>query len=119
MSLKRTLFFVLLLATFALMQMGVVTHEISHVKGGVYNTSVAAPSIDESQPPSPLPDSTTHEHCAQCLAYAQVDAVVASGDFNVYFANSVYFISTAYVAYLAAVTKGVYQARAPPYLNSL
>ncbi len=99
------------------MQIGMITHEISHVQDDVYDTSVGTRSIDLGQQSSPLTDSTTHEHCAQCLAYAQADGVVASSVFKVYLTQSVYFISTAYVAYLIAVTKGVYQARAPPHLN--
>lgn len=99
---------------FALVQTGILTHEISHLEDDVHSTCASTASIDVSQQQFPLPDSTTHEHCAQCLAYAQMDGVMASSVFNVYFANSVYFISTAYVAYLTVVTRGIYQARAPP-----
>lgn len=117
MFLKKSLSILLLIVLFALMQIGIVTHEISHIQKPAGQGQTIAGQLVTSQQQNPQPDkSATHEHCAQCLAYAQVDGALPSIAIHVAMDASVFFISTAYVAYLLAVISRAYQARAPPSL---
>lgn len=94
------------------MQMDIVMHEISHIHSPA---NLCQSFTSQEHSPQPNQD-TTHEHCGQCLAYAQVDVALPSVAIHVVAETSTYFISTAYIAYLLLVVPSAYQARAPPFL---
>lgn len=89
-----------LVLLFACVQMGVVTHEISHV---------AYP-----QKHSQTDKNTGSEQCEQCIAYAQGAHGVLGNDFQITPQATQHVISAEYVAYLASVLSSPYSARAPP-----
>lgn len=90
---------------FALVQMGVLTHEISHIHTAT------------QQQQSPDKHSTT-EQCAQCLAFAQVAAGSAPASIFVTQLHQAEFqLATAYVAHLRSVLIAPYSARGPPHTS--
>lgn len=89
-----------LVLLFACVQMGVVTHEISHVT--------------HPQKHSQTDKNTGSEQCEQCIAYAQGAHGVLGNDFQIIPQATQHALSTEHVAHLASVLRSPYSARAPP-----
>lgn len=103
--LKRFAAHFALIFFFALTQLGVATHEISHF----------SESAKHSQQDKNLPA----EQCGQCISYAQVASGLQSTAFvlpnvEASFANTSRYYFNAQTALLTS-----YAARAPPQINSL
>jgi hypothetical protein len=98
--LRRFTFNILLLCLFAMVQIGIGTHEISHLKE----------LSQHSQPEK----NTTSEHCGQCIAHAQMLGAAPSQAFVLSFVQSQLHFSTVYVANLESALSAAYRARAPP-----
>lgn len=113
MQLNKTLSVWMLILLFALMQIGVFKHEISHIQTQVDTTLLASSHQNSSHPDKDLP----HEYCEQCLAHAHADVAISGDAFYIVLERNSYFISTAYIAYLFIVIPSAYLARAPPFLN--
>lgn len=87
--------------TFALAQMGVVTHEVSHL--GEYTHS----QQDKNAPA---------EQCEQCLSYAQVGAGLASSTFAFTAFDTVNIAPVIERFTSRTYSQHAYAARAPPQL---
>jgi hypothetical protein len=95
-----------LVLLFACVQMGVVTHEISHVA--------------HPQKHSQTDKNTGSEQCEQCIAaYAQGAHGVLSHDFQIIPLATQHALSTEHVAHLASVLSSPYSARAPPVTSTI
>jgi hypothetical protein len=98
--LRRITLLYVLLALFAFTQIGMVTHEISHIQTTTQHTPDKHSSSDK---------------CPQCLAYA----LMASGGaptsaFVIHLDHAQFQLSTVYTAHLTSVLTAPYSARAPP-----
>ena len=85
---------------FAFTQMGVVTHEISHL----------TKPAQQTQPDK----NSAAETCGQCIAYAQTASGVPAQTFVIPQSLAQFQLATAYVAQLESVLTSPYSARAPP-----
>jgi hypothetical protein len=98
--LQRAIIHLSLILLFAFTQMGVITHEISHLNKPTQQTQ---------------PDkNAAAENCGQCIAYAQVVGGIPNSSFVVPETLSQFSLATAYVANLESVLTSPYSARAPP-----
>lgn len=105
---QRLLLNLLLFFVFALVQIGALTHEISHV-------SELTQQSNHSNPDK----NTATDQCGQCIGSAQAASGLPTLAFVVHVNQAHYQLTTPYVAYLAAVLVASYSARAPPQaLNS-
>lgn len=93
----------LLFFVFALVQIGVVTHEISHLSEHSYEAQHS--NSDKN---------STKEQCSQCIASAHAFSSLPSVSFAVFLNQGEFQLSTPQVAYLASVLIAPYSARAPP-----
>jgi hypothetical protein len=93
---------------FALVQIGVVTHEISHLSELTQQAQHS--NLDKN---SSKQHSTT-DQCGQCIASAQAVSGLPSLPFIVYSNQGEFQLSTTHVAFLASVLIAPYSARAPP-----
>jgi hypothetical protein len=96
--LNLTLFFI-----FALVQIGVVTHEISHLSEPSYQAQHSNSDKNSSK-----------DQCGQCIASAQAVSGLPSLPFTVHLIQGEFQLSTPHVAFLASVLIAPYIARAPP-----
>lgn len=109
--LQRLFLNLLLFFIFALVQIGAVTHEISHLK----ELTLHAQQSNHSNPEK----NATKDQCGQCIASAQAVSGLPALPFVVYLNQGEFQLSTPQVAYLASVLIAPYSARAPPLaLNS-
>ncbi len=90
---------------FAFAQMGVVTHEISHVVG--------------TEKHSQQDKSTAAEQCEQCISYAKVASGLQLSAFVIPEMVSETSAETAYHSDTQAFTLAAYAARAPPQITSI
>ena len=93
----------LLFFIFACTQIGVITHEISHVSEQTQQTHHSNPE-----------KNTATDQCGQCISSAQAASGLPTQAFLVHFNQAHYQLTTPYVAYLASVLIASYSARAPP-----
>lgn len=98
--LQRVFIHLSFILLFAFTQMGVVTHEISHLN-------------QPAQQTQPDKNSAT-ETCGQCIAYAQAASGVPSANFIIPSSEAQFHLATVYVAHLATALTPSYSARAPP-----
>ncbi len=98
--LQRLFIHLILVVLFALTQMGVVTHEISHLSH----------TTQKTQPDK----NTAAEQCGQCIGYAQLAGGIASSSGVMPQSTAQFLLATAYDAQLASVLIFPYSARAPP-----
>lgn len=98
--LQRFFIHLSLIVLFALTQMGVATHEISHLNH----------TTQQTQPDK----NTTSEQCGQCIGYAQVAGGMVSNSAAVPQSTAQFQLATAQLAQLASVLTNPYSARAPP-----
>jgi hypothetical protein len=101
--LQRLILNLLLFFIFALVQIGAVTHEISHL----------SEHSDQAQH-SNSDKNSSKDHCGQCIASAQAVSGLPSQPLTVYSNQGEFQFSAHHVAYLASVLIAPYSARAPP-----
>ena len=92
-----------LVLIFAFTQIGVLTHEISHI-GELTHQS------DQSNPDK----NTTYEQCGQCIGSAQAASGLPTQTFEFHLNQAQYQFTTNYLADSASVLFASYSARAPP-----
>jgi hypothetical protein len=92
-----------LVLIFAFTQIGVLTHEISHI-------NELTEQSDHSNPDK----NTAKEQCGQCIGSAQVTSSLPTQAFEFHLNQAQYQLTKPYVAYLASVLVSSYSARAPP-----
>lgn len=103
--LQRFTIHLALILLFAFTQMGVVTHEISHV------TDAAKHSQQDK--------NTTAEQCEQCISYAKVASGLALSAFVVpAITSGLNAVSNHYFSFQSHPTTA-YAARAPPQITSI
>lgn len=100
---QRLLLNLLFFFVFALVQIGALTHGISHV-------NELTQQSDHSNPDK----NTATDQCGQCIGSAQVAAGLPNQAFLIHLNQAQYQLTTPYVAYLASVLIASYSARAPP-----
>ena len=98
--LRKTLLSVVFVLLFALVQAGIVTHEISHFQDIVSH--------------SQQDKNTTSEHCAQCLTMAHADGAVPVSSFQSLPAATQQHWSHDHSLDYFSSHRSVYAARAPP-----
>lgn len=92
-----------LVLIFAITQVGVLTHEISHINELTQQSDHSNPDKD-----------TAKEQCGQCIGSAQAASSFPTQAFVFHVNQAQYQLTTPYVAYLASVLVASYSARAPP-----
>ena len=98
----------LLFFVFAIVQIGVITHEISHLSEHSYEAHNS--NSDKN---------STIDQCSQCIASAQAVSGLPSVPFAVFLNQGELQLSTPQASYLASALIAPYSARAPPtVLNS-
>lgn len=90
---------------FVFSQIGVATHEISHVVDAAKHTQ--------------HDKNTTAEQCEQCLSYAKIASGLPLSAFAILKITSQSTTVACYHACSLAVTFAAYAARAPPQITSL
>lgn len=100
---QRLVLNLLFFFVFALVQTGVLTHEISH-----FNEL-----IHQSEHSNPEKNSAT-EQCGQCIGSVQAASGLPAEAIVFHINHAHYQLTTPYVAYLASVLVASYSARAPP-----
>jgi hypothetical protein len=106
--LQRLFLNLVLFFVFALVQIGAVTHEISHLSEHAQQTQDSNPD-----------NKSSTDQCGQCIASAQSVSGLPSQPLTVYGNQGEFQFSAPHVAYLASVLIAPYSARAPPLdLNS-
>lgn len=98
--LKRFSLIIWLALLFAFMQIGVVSHAISH--------------FDQIAHQSSSDKNTNVEHCGQCIADAQSANATPPSSFNVVFLAGKFHFSSNYFAHSSGALSTSYFARAPP-----
>ncbi len=102
--LKRLILNLMLLSLFAVTQIGIVTHEISH--------------FSDYQKQSHSEKNVAADQCGQCIAYEQAANGAASTALpSIPTAEGVFHFATATVARLASRLTPSYSARAPPVFS--
>lgn len=99
-----------LIFLFAFTQIGVVTHEISHV------TDAASHSQQEQKSPV---KHTAAEQCEQCIHYAKVANGLALSDFTVPVIGPDAVATVSYSTNFQSRFSCAYSARGPPQITSI
>lgn len=97
--LRKTLLSFVLVLLFALVQAGIVTHEISHFQDFKHTQQ---------------DKNTTSEHCAQCLTMANADGALPASLFGFCLPAAIQAWFDAAHLLLVSSHHSVYAARAPP-----
>lgn len=92
-----------LVLIFAFTQIGVLTHEISHVNELTQQSNHSNPDKNAAS-----------EQCGQCIGSVQVASGLPPKAFVFNVNQAQYQLTKPYVAYLASVLVASYSARAPP-----
>ena len=92
-----------LVLIFAFTQIGVLTHEISHINELTEQSDHSNPDKNKAK-----------EQCGQCIGSAQVTSSLPTQAFEFHLNQAQYQLTKPYVAYLASVLVASYSARAPP-----
>lgn len=100
---SRVYFNCILFIIFAFVQIGVLTHEISHFGELSQQTHHSNPD-----------KKSATDQCGQCIASAQAASGLPTQAFVLHVNQAQYQLTTPYVAYLASVLVASYSARAPP-----
>lgn len=101
--LKRLILNIMLLSLFAITQIGIVTHEISH--------------FEAHQQSNQTDKNVAADQCGQCIAYEQSANAVSTPSFNIPTIDGQFHFATATVARLTSRLTPSYSARAPPYAS--
>lgn len=92
-----------LVLIFALTQISVLTHEISHFNELTHQSEHSNPE-----------KNSANEQCGQCIGSVQAASGLPTQFFVFHVNQAQYQLTTPYVAYLASVLVASYSARAPP-----
>lgn len=113
--LKRYVIHFALVFLFAFTQMGVVTHEISHIT----NTNQHSQQESDQQNPKSQSKQSAAEQCEQCLNYAKVASGLGLSVFEIppIITNPVTICSPGF-SFQSSITSA-YAARAPPQIISI
>lgn len=108
--LQRYVIHFALVFLFAFTQMGVATHEISHLTDA---------SQHSQQDPKSQSKHTTAEQCEQCISYAKVanGLQLSAFEIPVISANSTAIVN--HFSNFKSLTSSAYSARAPPQIASI
>lgn len=87
---------------FALTQMGVATHEISH--------------FSDLTQQSQQHKNTPNHQCEQCISHAGIESALSSPAFVFALQQTVFITPVSFNAYFFSVTSQHYAARAPPQI---
>lgn len=102
MRYHKNIFVVLLLAlVLSVMELGLLTHEVSHIQD---YTSQSNPD-----------KNTTAEHCQQCLSYAHADSAMVLPALILSLNVPHQSVTKITAALLASALTPTYHARAPPF----
>lgn len=99
-----------LIFLFAFTQMGVATHEISHLTDA---------SQHSQQDPKSQSKQAAAEQCAQCLSYAKVASGLALSAFEIPVTSANLTTVTDHFFSFQSAFTSVYAARAPPQIISI
>lgn len=103
--LQRAIIHLSLILVFAFTQIGVATHEISHL------TNTPKHSQQDK--------NTATEQCGQCISYAKVANGLALSTFQTPSFAAVFTTNTPYFVSFQPLFSVAYAARAPPSINSI
>ncbi len=107
--LQRFVIHFALIFLFAFTQIGVVTHEISHL------TDATAHSQQDQKSPA---KHTAAEQCEQCLHYAKVANGLALSDFTLPIISADANTTFSYFSNFQSNFTSAYSARAPPQITN-
>lgn len=100
---KNFLVAILLAAVLCVMELGLLTHAVSHIQDYTSNNS-----------PSNQDKNTAAEHCQQCLSYAQADTALVMPVLVLPLDTTPQSVTKIPLATLVSVLSPTYRARAPP-----
>jgi hypothetical protein len=101
--LKRLILNLMLLSLFAVTQIGIVTHEVSH--------------FNDYEKPSHTDQNVAADQCGQCLAGEQSANGATAPVLLIPASEGVFHFATATVAHLTSRLTPSYSARAPPIFS--
>jgi len=108
--LQRLIIHLSLVLLFALTQIGVATHEISHITNGTQHSQ----PVEKSQQ-----KNTVAEQCAQCLSYAKIASGVLTTPSIIPISQAgLIATSSTYISFQQPLSNP-YSARAPPQTASI
>lgn len=112
--LQRFVIHFALIFLFAFTQIGVVTHEISHLTDAAAHMQQKQ-SQQEQQSPT---KHTAAEQCEQCLHYAKVANGLALSDFTLPIISADANTTFSYFSNFQSIFTSAYSARAPPQITN-
>jgi hypothetical protein len=108
--LQRYVIHLALIFLFAFTQMGVATHEISHLTDA---------SQHSQQDPKSQSKQTAAEQCAQCINYAKVASGLELSAFKIPVISADPIAVTTHLLSFESTFTSAYAARAPPQIISI
>lgn len=108
--LQRYVIHLALIFLFAFTQMGVATHEISHLTDA---------SQHSQQDPKSQPKQAAAEQCAQCISYAKVASGLQLSAFEIPVISADPIAVTANFLSFESTFTSAYAARGPPQIISI
>ncbi|WP_049764496.1 hypothetical protein [Methylotenera mobilis] len=95
---------------FALTQIGVATHEISHITNGTQHSQTSEKSQQKS---------TVAEQCAQCISYAKIASGVLATPIIIPISQPGLIATSSKPSSFQLYASSPYSARAPPQIASI
>jgi hypothetical protein len=115
---KRLSIHVALIFLFAFAQIGVVTHEISHVEDLVKHNQAKHSQQDANKPdPSKQHKSAHSEQCEQCISFAKIAGGLMTQSFEFAITQTSFIGNTQLSTQASSQPHTAYAARAPPHLT--
>ena len=108
--LQRYIIHIALIILFAFTQMGVATHEISHLTDA---------SQHSQQDPKSQSKQAAAEQCSQCISYAKVASGLQLSTFDIPVINASQTAFASHFFSFESTFTSVYAARAPPQIISI
>ncbi len=113
--LQRYVIHFALIFLFAFTQIGVVTHEISHVTDAASHTQQEQLQQEQKSPTK----HTAAEQCEQCIHYAKVANGLALSSFTIPVIGPDVVATVSYSSSFQSLFSSAYSARAPPQITSI
>lgn len=110
---KRLSIHLALIFLFAFAQIGVVTHEISHVEGHINHNQVK----HSQQDPTEQHKDIHSEQCEQCISFAKIAGGLVAQSFVLPILQASFISSSQLETQTTSQPHTAYAARAPPYLS--
>lgn len=108
--LQRYVIHLALVFLFAFTQMGVATHEISHLTDASQHTRQDSKSQSKH---------SATEQCSQCISYAKIANALHSSSFTIPLSNSEFITTATDASSFESQFRSAYLARAPPQIISI